>query len=125
MGKKILVVEDDTDLLGIYAEILQLNGYDVITASNGQEAILAFKNNSPNLVVMDGDMPILDGFEAFSKIKEINKNANVIIVTGYSDFDKKSKIALQNGLISIISKPISLEMLLDIAKKYCSEIVMK
>ncbi len=67
---------------------------------------------------MDGDMPKLDGYEAFSQIIEMDKNAKVVIVTGYSEFELKNKRALEQGLISVISKPIGIDMLLDLAKKY-------
>jgi DNA-binding NtrC family response regulator len=125
MKKTVLIAEDDKDLLDIYGEILEINGYSVLKAKDGQEAISKFKESLPELVVMDGDMPNVNGFEAFYKIIEFDKKANVVIVTGYSDSHEKSKAMLEKGLISIISKPIGVDMLLDLAKKYSSEIVLK
>jgi len=118
MTKTILVVEDDIELLELYAEILQVNMYNVQTAINGEEAVSKYRQIHPDLVVMDGDMPKLDGYEAFSQIIEMDKNAKVVIVTGYSDFELKNKRALEQGLVSVISKPIGIDMLLDLAKKY-------
>ncbi len=118
MTKTILVVEDDIELLDLYAEILQVNGYNVQTAINGEEAVSKYRQILPDLVVMDGDMPKLDGYEAFSQIIEIDKNAKVVIVTGYSEFELKNKRALEQGLISVISKPIGVNTLLDLVKKY-------
>ncbi len=118
MIKTILVVEDDIELLDLYAEILQVNGYNVQTAINGEEAVSKYRQIHPDLVVMDGDMPKLDGYEAFSQIIEIDKNAKVVIITGYSEFELKNKRALEQGLISVISKPIGIDTLLDLAKKY-------
>ena len=69
MEKTILVVEDDVDLIGIYKEILELHEYDVQTALNGKEGVEKFKELEPALVIMDGDMPVLDGYEAFKQIK--------------------------------------------------------
>jgi DNA-binding NtrC family response regulator len=63
-------------------------------------------------------IPKLDGYETFSKIIEIDKNAKVIVVTGYSEFELKNKIALEQGLVSVIAKPIGVNMLLDLAKRY-------
>ena len=125
MGKTILVAEDDKDLLNIYSEILEFNGYKVKTAVNGKEAVSKYKESFPTLVIMDGDMPDVDGFEAFFEIKKTDENAKVVIVTGYSDLDKKCKQALEKGLISVISKPIGLDTLLDLAKKFCNEITVK
>ncbi|MEX2192319.1 MAG: response regulator [Nitrosarchaeum sp.] len=118
MVKTILVVEDDMELLDLYAEILQVNMYNVQTAINGEEAVSKYRQTHPDLVVMDGDMPKLDGYDAFSQIIEMDKNAKVVIVTGYSEFELKNKRALEQGLISVISKPIGIDMLLDLAKKY-------
>lgn len=118
MTKTILIAEDDIDLLDLYAEILQVNMYNIQTATNGEEAVSKYRQICPDLVVMDGNMPKLDGYEAFSQIIEMDKNAKVIIVTGYSEFELKNKRALQQGLISVISKPIGIDTLLDLAKKY-------
>ena len=118
MPKTILVVEDDIELLDLYAEILQVNMYNVQTAINGEEAVSKYRQIHPDLVVMDGNMPKLDGYEAFSQIIEMDKNAKVVIVTGYSEFELKNKRALEQGLVSVISKPIGVDMLLDLAKKY-------
>jgi len=118
MGKTILVVEDDTDLIGIYKEILELHEYDVQTALNGEEGVEKFKQTKPSLVIMDGDMPVLDGYEAFKKIKEIDVDANVVIVTGFSELEPKSQAAIKQGLIKVISKPLGVDELLTLAKKY-------
>ncbi|EIJ66491.1 response regulator receiver domain protein [Candidatus Nitrosopumilus salaria BD31] len=118
MGKTVLIVEDDTDLIGIYKEILELHEFDVQTALNGEEGVKKFIETRPSLVIMDGDMPILDGYEAFKQIKEIDKDANVVIVTGFSEFEPKSQEAIKQGLIKVISKPLGVDELLSLAKKY-------
>jgi DNA-binding NtrC family response regulator len=118
MGKTVLVVEDDVDLIGIYKEILELHEFDVDTAANGEEGVKKFIEKKPSLVIMDGDMPILDGYQAFKQIKEIDTNANVVIITGYSEFEPKSQEAIKEGLIKVISKPLGVDELLELAKKY-------
>ena len=118
MGRPVLVVEDDVDLIGIYKEILELHDFDVETALNGEEGVQKFIDVKPSLVIMDGDMPVLDGYQAFNQIKEIDKNANVVIVTGFSEFEPKSQEAIKQGLIKVISKPLGVDELLELAKKY-------
>jgi len=118
MSKTILVVEDDIDLIGIYKEILELNEFDVQTALNGEEGVEKFKQTKPSLVIMDGDMPLLNGYEAFRQIKEIDKKANVIIITGFSEFEPKNQEVIKLGLIKVISKPLGVDQLLYLAKKY-------
>ncbi len=118
MNKTILVVDDDTDLIEVYKEILELHKYDVQTALNGEEGVKKIKQARPSLVILDGDMPVLDGYEAFKQIKEIDKNANVIVVTGVSELELKSQEAVKLGLIKVISKPLAVDELLNLAKKY-------
>lgn len=118
MGRTVLVVEDDVDLVGIYKEILELHDFDVETALDGEEGVKKFIEIKPALVIMDGDMPILDGYQAFKQIKEIDQNANVVIVTGFSEFEPKSQDAIKQGLIKVISKPLGVDELLALAKKY-------
>jgi len=118
MGRTILVVEDDMDLIGIYKEILELHEFDVQTAFDGEEGVEKFKQTKPSLVIMDGDMPVLNGYEAFKQIKEIDKNANVVIVTGFPEFEPKNQEAINIGLIKVISKPLGVDELLNLAKKY-------
>ncbi len=118
MRKTILVVEDDIDLVGIYKEILELHDFDVHIALNGEEGVEKFKQTKPSLVIMDADMPVLNGYEAFKQIKEINKNANVIIVTGFSELEPKNQEVIKLGLIKVISKPLGVDELLNLAKKY-------
>jgi len=118
MRKSVLVVEDDTDLVEIYKEILELHDFDVHTALNGEEGVEKFKQTKPSLVIMDGDMPVLNGYEAFKQIKEIDKNANVVIVTGFSELESKSQEVIKLGLIKVISKPLGVDELLNLAKKY-------
>ena len=118
MRKTVLVVEDDIDLVGIYKEILELHDFDVHIALNGEEGVEKFKQTKPSLVIMDADMPVLNGYEAFKQIKEIDKNANVVIVTGFPEFEPKNQEVIKLGLIKVISKPLGVDELLNLAKKY-------
>ncbi len=124
MDRTILLVENDIELIQVYKEILELHEFDVQTALNGKEGVEKFKQTKPSLVIMDGDMPVLNGFEAFKQIKEIDKNANVVIVTGFTEFELKSQEAIKLGLIKVIPKPLGVDELLDLAKKY-TEIKLK
>lgn len=117
-GKTILIIEDDHILLDLYKEILELYNYDVQTALNGIEGIKKFKQTNPSLVIIEGEMPKLDGYDTFKKIKELDEKANVIIVTGGLEFEPKNQEALNKGVIKIILKPVLVNELLILAKKY-------
>ncbi len=70
MDRTILLVENDIDLIQVYKEILELHEFDVQTALNGEEGVEKFKQTKPSLVIMDVDMPVLNGFKAFKQIKD-------------------------------------------------------
>ncbi len=106
MDRTILLVENDIELIQVYKEILELHEFDVQTALNGKGGVEKFKQTKPSLVIMDGDMSVLNGFEALKQIKEIDKNANVVIVTAFSEFEPKNQEAINIGLIKVISKPL-------------------
>ena len=88
MAKKILVVDDEEDIRLLYREELSEEGYEVILASNGKEALEAFRNETPDLIVLDIKMPIMDGLEALGKIIRMERQVPVILNTafhGYKD----------------------------------------
>jgi len=118
MAGLILVVEDDLDLQEMYREILIHHGYLVETASNGEEGVTKYKKKKPNLVLMDSDMPKMNGYESFLKIKEFDNNANVVMITGYSERDKRLEESSKLGLKSIITKPVGMDDILELAKKF-------
>ena len=124
MKKTVLVVEDDEDLLRIYKEILELKDFNVETAENGQIGVEKFTQVRPSLVIMDGEMPVLNGYQAFKQIKRLDKNANVVIVTGFSELEEKNQEAIKEGLIKVISKPVGLKQIIELAEKY-TEIQVK
>ena len=114
----ILLVEDDLDLISIYQEILKVHGFNLQIAENGKEAIEKFNQINPSLVIMDGEMPVLNGYEAFKQIKDIDNNAKVVIVTGYGESEPKNIDAIKQGLMKVISKPLGVDELLSLAEKY-------
>ena len=115
MTKTILIVEDDKELLDLYVEILQVNRYNVQTAIDGEEAVSKYRQIHLDLVVMD--MPKLDGYEAFSQIIKIDKNAKVVTVIGYSEFEQKNKSS-RARIGFCYFKTNWRDILLGLAKKY-------
>lgn len=116
--KVILIVDDDVDLLENTAFLIKSSGYDVIMAQNGADAVHKYKETSPNLVLMDVRMPILDGYDAFFKIKQFDSNAKVILITAYAHDEKKHIKAKSLNLIDTISKPYTIEHLEEAIAKY-------
>ncbi len=82
----ILLVEDDKNQRLLYEQELMHEGYEVVTASNGKEALEKVQKKLPDIVIMDINMPKMDGIEAMGRILGKNKEILVIINTAYSNY---------------------------------------
>jgi len=82
----ILLVEDDKNQRLLYEQELKHDGYEVVTASDGKEAIEKVQEQLPDIVIMDINMPKMDGIEAMGRILSKNKEVPVIINTAYSNY---------------------------------------
>ena len=82
----ILLVEDDKNQRLLYEQELRHEGYEVVTASNGKEALEKVQEKLPDIVIMDINMPKMDGIEAMGRILGKNKEILVIINTAYSNY---------------------------------------
>ena len=88
MGKKILVVDDEENLRKLYEGELTDEGYAVVTASSGEEALAMLGSVKPDLVTLDIKMPGMGGIAALGGIRERNPKLPVIMLTAYSEFKK-------------------------------------
>jgi len=116
MGKKVLLVDDSGFLRMMCKDIFTKNGYEVVgEADNGQEGVEKFKNLSPDLVVLNITMPVLDGISALGQIREYDNLANVIMLTacGLVNFIVE---ALELGAKNYILKPFQGDTLLEMAR---------
>lgn len=114
-GKLVLLVEDNDINQELFRELLMMNGVEVETAGNGAEAIQMLSEKNFDAVLMDCQMPVMDGYEATRQIRQQKKHQTLPIValtgnTSKIDVDK----ALDAGMNDHISKPFSVESLLSI-----------
>ncbi len=117
-ANKILIVDDEEIIVRLLSMSLRSDGYDTVTAGNGEEALKVLEAESPDIVVTDIKMPVMDGLELLKRIKEIDAEKEVIIVTGHGDIDS-TITALQYGASDFINKPVrdeALAIALDRAK---------
>ena len=113
IAPKILVVDDDQDIIEILRYNLNLNGYDVKSAFNGKEAIKKAKLFIPDIILLDVMMPVMDGIEACSKIKTIPSLTNTIIIFLSARSEEFTQItAFDAGGDDYISKPVKPKILL-------------
>jgi len=109
----ILVVDDNQDLLNTFAMILKRRGFSVQTAADGISAIDKFKERDFDVTLMDIVMPEMNGVDASRKMKEINPEAPIILMTAYSD-EELLQTARDEGVRQIIHKPIRIDQLIQI-----------
>ena len=87
MNNTILLVEDDSTLSMIISETLQRDGFDVLTACNGEEGLKQFTRHGADLIIADVMMPRIDGFEMGRRIRQINRNVPLLFLTAKSEID--------------------------------------
>jgi diguanylate cyclase (GGDEF)-like protein len=105
--RRVLIIDDDPAFTLLAAEILQQAGYDAGVASNSQEAIAAFERETPDLVLLDVELPGSNGFELCATLRLLSKGADVpiVMVTGHDDTVSISQ-AYQVGATDFIHKPV-------------------
>lgn len=103
--KKILVVDDEKDILEIITEYAQNEGYYVLKADNGTEAIKLFGEQNIDIIVLDIMLPDFDGYEVAEKIKEI-KNVPIIMLSAKNQEEDKLK-GFDIGIVDYVTKPFS------------------
>ena len=91
MGKKVLIVDDEPNMRLLIREELEELGLEVDEASNGEEAIEKFQKGDYDLVTLDIEMPGTNGLEIAGRMRELKKNAKIILLTAYSHY--KSDLA--------------------------------
>ncbi len=116
---KILLIDDEPDIVRVLSMSLKADGYDVIPAHSGIEGIEIFEREKPDIVLTDIKMPGMDGIEVLKKVKSIEPQSEVIIITGHGDIDNTIE-ALQYGASDFINKPVRDEAL-SIALKRARE----
>jgi len=118
--KKILVVEDYEDTLAMMRIFLKMNGYQVLEATNGKDAIETASRELPDLILMDISLPLVNGIETTRILKAIaeTKHIPVLVITVRSNNPSMCNQAIEAGAIECFGKPVDLELLTNAVKKY-------
>lgn len=104
MSVSVLIVDDEEGIRNSLAAYLKLEGYKVSTAEDGEEAIKKVRESKHNIVLLDINMPGMDGIETLRAIKTVDFSTQVIMITAYSTFDKTMR-SLEFGASDYILKP--------------------
>lgn len=102
---KVLIIEDDAQILDVYKKKFELSKFDVFTAQNGVEGVKAAKENHPDIILLDVMMPVMNGFEAIEKIKKDKDIAEipVIFLSNYGEVDQMTE-GFVNGAVDYLIK---------------------
>ncbi len=116
---KLLLIDDEEGIRKVFSISLKSDGYDVATAASGQQGIDLFQKEFFPIVLTDIKMPGMDGIEVLRRIKEINPEVEVIVITGHGDMESAIQ-SLHLGASDFITKPVS-DQLLSIALERAEE----
>lgn len=121
MAKVILIVEDDAKNLILTRDLLQVSGYKTIEATDGEQGVELAKSNKPDLILMDIQMPKMDGLEATRILKAdaTTRNIPVLVLTAYAMKGDEERLS-QAGCDGYITKPIDIKELLKKVADYLS-----
>lgn len=115
MKKKILLVDDEEGIQLLYREEFEDEGYQVISAYNGEEAMTLFRETPPDLVILDINMPGMNGIEVLRQMKEINPDLPVILSSAYQEYKQDFSCWASEDYIV---KSANLDELKNAVKKY-------
>ncbi|MDO8785218.1 MAG: response regulator, partial [Syntrophales bacterium] len=121
MNKTILIVDDEKSICKSLGAILKDEGYDVLTAGSGEEALKNLKEELPFIVFLDIWLPGIDGLETLKIIKSENPEIRVVMISGHGTIETAVK-ATKMGAFDFIEKPLSLEKVILVAN-HVSEMI--
>lgn len=111
---KILIVEDDSELRGLFSRVLEKNGYTVRCAENGLRALGVINDEYIDLIISDIMMPVMDGYEMVRSIREMGLNTPILMITAKDAFDDMQE-GFMSGTDDYMVKPINVnEMVLRV-----------
>ena len=121
MQEKILIVDDDPDILDALTMVLESKGYQVVTAQDGIEGLANLKAEKPDLLILDLLMPKMDGFAVCKELQDPRwskfRNIPILILTSVREEASRRRYELETGLelnvADYVEKPISPDILLD------------
>jgi CheY-like chemotaxis protein len=113
----VLVVDDDPDILEALSEILEAEGFEILRARNGKEALEKLEKQPPQLILLDLMMPVMDGFEFAQRMRQQRPEvANIPFIVLSADRNVGSK-AQEIGAVGFLAKPFELNDLLDMVRR--------
>jgi len=118
LARTVLAVDDESTVLALARDILEMHGYRVLTARNGEEALRVFRDRSDeiDLVLLDLTMPVMGGRDCFKHLKEIDPRVRVLVSSGFSAEGTASEL-MGEGALAYVQKPYDVDALARIVRQ--------
>ncbi len=116
MAEKVLLVDDEKDFVEALAERMETRGMNVTATTSGKDALKKVGEESYDAIVLDLQMPEMDGLEALCEIKKIKPEMQIILLTGHATVEKGIE-AMKLGAMDLIEKPADLQTITEKIKK--------
>lgn len=110
--KKIMVVDNEPDIVDLTRTVLELGGYSVVPAYSGEECLRKIEKETVDLILLDIMMPGMSGWDVFNRIKKKRNDIKVAFMSVLEISDKRKQVLLDEGLADYIMKPFDKETLL-------------
>ncbi len=120
-GRRVLVVDDERGIRAALGQLLEYEGYDVRTAEHADAGIAAFQDFRPHLTFLDIKMPGMDGLEALRKLRELDPEATVVMISGHATIQTAVE-ATQLGAYDILEKPLDTDRILVLLRNALSHV---
>jgi two-component system, cell cycle response regulator DivK len=119
-GERILVVEDNEKNMKLFCDVLQATGYATLEASSGEDAVKAALTQEPALVLMDVQLPGIDGVEALSRLRQDERTASipVLALTAQAMSGDRERF-LEAGFDGYLAKPVDITELIHAVQQHC------
>jgi two-component system cell cycle response regulator DivK len=119
-GERILIVEDNEKNMKLFRDVLQASGYETLEATTGEAAVETATEHRPDLVLMDVQLPGIDGVTALGRLREDERTASIPIValTAQAMSGDRERF-LEAGFSGYISKPVNVAEFIGTVKRYC------
>ena len=113
MPHKILIVEDDSDFQDIYSLYLRGESYEVLTALNGKEGLAVLEKETPDLIILDLIMPVMDGEEFYVRLLELAKGRSIPVLIASVNEKTPQRMADLGGIAGSLKKPFEIDALIE------------
>jgi len=115
--KKILIIDDEHQNREMLSDFLEIKGYEVVTAKDGSEGLDAFKIDHTDAAIIDIKMPVMDGIECATQMRNLRDKYPIIMITGHVDVDYKLQIK-NMGLEHLLIKPLNINEIDEILQSF-------